>query len=500
MGKRFLRTFLFMAAFVMAAFSTNLLPVTAAGATNGNPGGNNGFVKVSGTKFDNIPNNQPHVGCSFRLEFYNYDLNSGNATVTFELQSPTKGPGYSLNVSGGNLTPFIGGDTNGGSNDLDADETYTLGFTGVPHQNQGYHVKLTVTAQGTNGNDTKHKVFWVQPCERPVVDTQITPCTDRQNGTGTVVVTVNNPNATVVNYTVELGGTTKNVAVAAMTSKNVTFTGVNPGAQTVKVTGDNGTEKTKSITVDVCQPLAPIVDAEAVGCSWPHQAIGSGVVTIENPNAQSVTYDVTLNGITKTITIGAYNYGHVWFDHLALTSYTATVVGNNNTSASASFDMYECAPMPVPSAPGLTASAACVATGATGSVTIKVTNPDSFDVDYVVALDGIHTQFVTVTAHGSVTVTFSGFPAGTYGILSNTPGFKNVTRIPATIATCPVTPTTPTTPGQTLGTDTTRTVTTLPKTGANSSISLLFALLAASVTYTIVLALEKRRLATIGNK
>lgn len=500
MGKRFFRTFLLLAAFVMTAFSTNLLPVTAAGATNGNqgnPGGNNGFVKVNGTKFDNIPNNQPHVGCTFRLEFYNYDLTSGNAVVNFELQSPTKGPGYSLTVTGGNLTPNIDGDANGGSNDLDADETYTLGFTGTPHQNQGYHVKLTVTAQGTNGNDTKHKVFWVQPCEKPVVDTLVTPCTDRHNGTGTVVVTVNNPNTTDVNYTVELGGITKNVTVAAATSKNVTFAGVASGAYTVKVKGDNGTEKTKTITVDACQPLAPIIDAEAVGCSWPHQAIGSGVVTIENPNPQSVTYDVTLNGVTKTITIGAYDYGHVWFDHLALTSYTATVVGSDSTSATASFDMYECAPMPVPSAPTLTASAACVAAGTNGSVVVKITNPDNFEVDYVVALDGIHTQFVTVPAHGSVTVTFANFPAGTYGILSNTPGFKNVTRIAATIATCPVTPTTPTTPGQTLGTSTSL---TLPKTGASSNINILFALLAASVTYTIVLALEKRRLATIGNK
>nr|MBA2599991.1 hypothetical protein [Actinomycetota bacterium] len=35
----------------------------------------------------------------------------------------------------------------------------------TPHAKQGYHVKLTVNADGSQGADSKHKVFWVQSCE-----------------------------------------------------------------------------------------------------------------------------------------------------------------------------------------------------------------------------------------------------------------------------------------------------------------------------------------------
>jgi hypothetical protein len=30
---------------------------------------------------------------------------------------------------------------------------------------QGFHVKLTVHAEGSQGADTKHKVFWVEGCK-----------------------------------------------------------------------------------------------------------------------------------------------------------------------------------------------------------------------------------------------------------------------------------------------------------------------------------------------
>ena len=38
-------------------------------------------------------------------------------------------------------------------------------FDGEPHPQQGYHVKLTIHTPGSIGADTKHKVFWVEPCE-----------------------------------------------------------------------------------------------------------------------------------------------------------------------------------------------------------------------------------------------------------------------------------------------------------------------------------------------
>jgi hypothetical protein len=47
-----------------------------------------------------------------------------------------------------------------------ARRTYRLDFTGItPRPVQGVHLKLTVNAKGSQGADTKHKVFWVTGCD-----------------------------------------------------------------------------------------------------------------------------------------------------------------------------------------------------------------------------------------------------------------------------------------------------------------------------------------------
>ena len=143
-----------------------------------NPAGNNGFIKISNEVVaDSIPQNHPHVSCSFSVEFYNYDKNNSKANVTFALQAPTNKADNKLTVTSGNLTPVIGGDVASGGTDLDAREQYTLTFAGTPQQNQGYHVKVTVNAPGSKGSDVKHKVFWVQPCATTTPDTPTTPVT-----------------------------------------------------------------------------------------------------------------------------------------------------------------------------------------------------------------------------------------------------------------------------------------------------------------------------------
>jgi hypothetical protein len=99
----------------------------------------------------------------FQVDFYGFDEGDLVADVTFESHPPT-GPVKVL------LTDevFIGEDDNAGGGSqagLDASATYTLDFTGIrPHPNQGFHVKLTVHADGSQGADTKHKVFWVTDC------------------------------------------------------------------------------------------------------------------------------------------------------------------------------------------------------------------------------------------------------------------------------------------------------------------------------------------------
>jgi hypothetical protein len=128
-----------------------------------NPPGNNGTVKVDDIPFDDHPDNEPHVGCIFQVDFYGYDEGDLFADVSFESHPPT-GPVQVLLTD----TVFIGEDDNAGGGSeagLDASETYTLDFTGIaPHPNQGFHVMLTIHAEGSQGADTKYKVFWVTGC------------------------------------------------------------------------------------------------------------------------------------------------------------------------------------------------------------------------------------------------------------------------------------------------------------------------------------------------
>jgi hypothetical protein len=149
---------------VLAAAScgAGLLAVMAApAAAQQGPPGNNGTVKIDDVEFDDHPNNEPHVGCTFQVDFYNYDQGDLQATVLFEAWPPT-GNGQDL------LTDEldIGGDPNGGGTDLDASGTYDLSdeLAGFTPSQQGFHVRLTVHADGSQGADTKHKVFWVSGC------------------------------------------------------------------------------------------------------------------------------------------------------------------------------------------------------------------------------------------------------------------------------------------------------------------------------------------------
>jgi hypothetical protein len=145
-----------------AAAATLLGPTPAVFAAD--PGGNNGTVKIDRRPFDSRPGNQPHVGCEFEVDFYGFDKGDLTATVTFAVQSPTGRRVLRQDVVA------IGEDSAGGGTDLDAEQEYDLSaeldaFT--PHPRQGFHVTLTVNAEGARGADTKHKVFWVRRCETP---------------------------------------------------------------------------------------------------------------------------------------------------------------------------------------------------------------------------------------------------------------------------------------------------------------------------------------------
>jgi LPXTG-motif cell wall-anchored protein len=158
--------------FAGAACLVATIPGTASAQ---NPPGNNGTVKIDGEEFDVHPDNEPHVGCVFQVDFYGFDEGDLNAHVTFAVQPPT-GPFVTILED----DVFIGEDDNSGGGSeagLDAERTYDL--TGLldefeQHPNQGWHIKLTVNAEGSQGADTKHKVFWVTGCETPPTTTTST--------------------------------------------------------------------------------------------------------------------------------------------------------------------------------------------------------------------------------------------------------------------------------------------------------------------------------------
>ena len=143
------------------------------------PPGNNGTIKIDNVAFDDHPNNEPHVGCVFQVDFYGYDKGDLFADVTFETQPPTPtGPDQVVLKTD---RVFIGGDDKSGGGSqagLDASVTYTLKFGTIePQPNQGFHVKLTINADGSQGADVKHKVFWVEGCVTPTPTPTPTPTT-----------------------------------------------------------------------------------------------------------------------------------------------------------------------------------------------------------------------------------------------------------------------------------------------------------------------------------
>jgi hypothetical protein len=151
-----------------------VLPGALPGAS-ADPPGNNGTVKIDGVDFDDHPDNEPHVGCVFQVDWYGFDAGDLFSDVTFEVHPPTGSPEVILEDE-----VFIGEDDNSGGGSeagLDASETYDLttalqGFE--QHPQQGWHVKLTVNNDGSQGADVKHKVFWVTGCEVPPPTTTTT--------------------------------------------------------------------------------------------------------------------------------------------------------------------------------------------------------------------------------------------------------------------------------------------------------------------------------------
>jgi len=154
------------AAAVASAKTSHAAGPRATGSA-GDPPGNNGTVKIADLgDLDRIPNNSPHPGCAFEVQWYGFDAGSDViSTVSFTPQAPTSD--VAISVDGPTSVP-VGEDAASGAGTatgLDAVVVYRLGFSGGAPAAQGYHVRLTVATPRSLGNDTKTKVFWVEPCD-----------------------------------------------------------------------------------------------------------------------------------------------------------------------------------------------------------------------------------------------------------------------------------------------------------------------------------------------
>jgi len=212
-----------------------LAAAAPAGATGSqaDPPGNNGTVKIDDVVFDDHPNNEPHVGCVFQVDFYGFDQGDLDATVTFTLVPPT---GDNEDVVDDEVA--IGEDAAGGGTDLDASATYDLteALAEVsPHPQQGIHLRLTVHAEGSIGADTKFKELWVTGCGAPPPSTTTT--TKPGNGGSTTTTTSSTSTSTPGGST-----TTSTTPGHGEVTTTTTDQGDNPpgGPATTAPTGSSG--------------------------------------------------------------------------------------------------------------------------------------------------------------------------------------------------------------------------------------------------------------------
>jgi len=147
-----------MAAIGVVIVAVGLVSTGVGARQGGDPPGNNGTVKINDVALTGgAQANDPHVGCTFNVAFFNFDA-SASASVSFAAHPPTGTSGL--------LSDSFALDADGADSSVDGVRTYNLATALVgnfdPHPNQGYHVKLTVNATGSQGADVKHKVFWVE--------------------------------------------------------------------------------------------------------------------------------------------------------------------------------------------------------------------------------------------------------------------------------------------------------------------------------------------------
>jgi len=231
---------------VVAAAAILPLHSAFAGEGQGGPPGNNGHIQLCETDTDfkdcsdAPPQNDPFLGCTFDIQFFNYDEGEG-LYADYEVVS-WKGTGNNSDVVASGSDIFIGGDSNDGS--LDAQVTVSPDFSNAdvdpkwfpegPGRPEGYyaHVKVNINAGGSQGADAKHHTVWVRyDCG----DTPPPPPV----GDGLITITAGDCNNPVFSVTVENTGD-------EVITVDVNLSSVDPLQQPSNFTLDLGESSTKT--------------------------------------------------------------------------------------------------------------------------------------------------------------------------------------------------------------------------------------------------------------
>lgn len=138
-------------ALLIAVFSNGLLTAVSTYAAPGD----NGTIKINGAELSEGQGNDPQLdSCVLNIAWFGFDTGTRTSNVVFSGQGSTDSSQIVSPVSPQTET-FEG--TGAGGSTLAYSNNYTLSFTGTGP----YHVKVTITTDTANGNETKSKVFWM---------------------------------------------------------------------------------------------------------------------------------------------------------------------------------------------------------------------------------------------------------------------------------------------------------------------------------------------------
>jgi LPXTG-motif cell wall-anchored protein len=160
---------------------------------------------------------------------------------------------------------YIGEDPASGAHAEGLDASVTYDMTDAlaafeAHPQHGWHVKLTINAEGSQGADVKHKVFWTGPCEDTTTTTTSTSTSTSTSSTSTSTSTSTTSTSTTSTSTTSttLGGTTT-TTTGGGGGTTTTTTGGGGGTTTTTLGGQSFPTTTTTTTTPPTTPTSAVL-------------------------------------------------------------------------------------------------------------------------------------------------------------------------------------------------------------------------------------------------